>query len=70
MVGILKSESVGNAICRVQLDAASTIALAAREHLDVTLITPVGSPRVSDEIIGLSLFDAVANGGDSMVKFA
>jgi len=53
----------------VHEDSANTLlALGVKGHVDVTLFSPGGSPGVSDDSVGDSVFGSVTNGGDGVIE--
>jgi len=52
---------------RLHLDTADSLALNGSD-LDVSLISPGSSPRVSDNVVVLSVFSSVTNSSDGVVK--
>lgn len=50
----------------VGLDTADTNGSFFNTELDVTVVTPAGSPGVSDEVVFLTIFSSVSNSGDGV----
>ena len=51
-----------------ELDTADTIAITGVGDLDVSIVTPGCTPRVLDEVVGLSVVSSVSNGEDTVVE--
>ena len=52
---------------RLHLDSADSLALDGSD-LDVSLVSPGGSPGVSNDVVLLSVLSSISNSGDSVVK--
>lgn len=52
----------------VHHDSADAITVSVVGNLDVALVTPGFGPGILDDPVGLAVFDAIADGEDSMVE--
>lgn len=59
--------SVGGWVERLHLDTANTFALNGSD-LDVSLVSPGGTPRVTDDVVFLSTLGSVSNGSDGVIE--
>ena len=50
------------------MDSALSVSLSVTDHLDVSLVSPTGSPRVSDEVVVVRSLSSVSDGNDSVVE--
>merc|ERR1711907_620569 len=59
----------GGWVERLHLDTADTFALDSGD-LDVSLISPRGSPGVSNDVVLLSVLGSVSNGGNGVIELS
>jgi hypothetical protein len=52
---------------RLHLDTADSLSFNGSD-LDVSLVSPAGTPRVSDDVVVLTTFSSVTNSGDGMIE--
>jgi len=62
-----RRRSVGGGSEGLHLDTADTLTIDGSD-LDVTLVTPGGAPRVSDNVVVLTTLGSVTNGSDGVVE--
>ena len=60
--------SVGSWSVGVQKDSIDTRSVSVIGYSDVSLLSPVSSPGVSDNPIVLAVFRSISNGGDGMIE--
>ena len=62
--------SVGGWSVSVQKDSINTRSVSVIGNSDVSLLSPVGSPGVSNEPIVLAVFSSISNCGDGMIELS